>query len=58
MADYVLTEDSTSTLCVTFNKVLEKNISVEYSLTNEMISGKPKFVVLSMTNNLCSYFQI
>ena len=40
MVDYVLNEDSISTLCVTFNKVLEKSISVEYSLTNEMISGK------------------
>ena len=40
MTDYVLNEDSISTLCVTFNKVLENSISVEYSLTNEMMSGK------------------
>ena len=40
MTDYVLNEDSISTLCVTFNKVLEKSISVEYNLKNGIMSGK------------------
>ena len=40
MSNYFLMEDDTSSVCVTFNEVLEKYISVNYSFTDVLMSGE------------------
>ena len=40
MSNYFLMEDDISSVCVTFNEVLEKYISVNYSFTDVLMSGE------------------
>ena len=40
MKEYILVEGDTSSVCVTYNKVLEKSISVNYTLMNAMVAGE------------------
>ncbi len=46
MPEYTQFEGENSSVCITFDKTLEKSISVNYTLANIMVSGEPAWSVL------------